>query len=116
MKITKTDKTYTIERDDGTVVVLSLNEVNLLVNNFNLDTLRDSIEYVVDQMIEDGEIDIDAYEDGKDAFIDEIYECFSDDVEQGCGNPDDDKIKETIYDEAKYYDGMLVDDDDEEEE
>lgn len=116
MEIKKNGNNYTIERDDGSTVTLNLNEVNLLVNNFNLDTLRDSIEYVLDDMIEDGEINIDAYEDGKDSFIDEIYECFSDDVEQGCGNPDDDKIKEVIYDEARYYDGMIVDDDGDEEE
>lgn len=119
MEIKKSGNNYIIERNDGTSVELTCNEVSLLVNNFNLDTLRDSVGYVIDGMIDDGEIDIDAYEDGKDAFIDEIYECFSDDVEQGCGIPDDDKIKEVIYDEARYYDGMIVDecnDDDDEEE
>lgn len=118
MEIKKNGHDYIIERNDGTSVKLTCNEVSLLVNNFNLDTLRDSIGYVLNDMIEDGEINIDAYEDGKDAFIEEVYDYLESDVEQGCGIPDDDKIKEVIYDEARYYDGMIVDecDDDEEEE
>lgn len=109
MKITlnKENRTYSIERDDGTVVELTINEVNLLVVTFNKDSLRDAVVYVLDRMVEEGEINIDAYEDGADSFVDEICECFNDEVEMTGQLPDDEEIETKIGDEARWHDGML---------
>ena len=109
MKIYKRENKYVIERDENTVIELTANEASLLVSIFNKDSLREAIEYKLTDMIGDT-INIEAYEDGYDAFVTEIYECFEDNVEQEGKLPDDDEIEERILDEARYYDGMLIDD------
>lgn len=110
MKIENAGTGYTITRDDGTVIELTWNEVSLLVNHNLLDTLRSAIESVVDNM--DGDtIDTSAYDGGQDGFIEMIYECFSDDVECEGRIPDDDAIEERILDEARWYDGILIEED-----
>lgn len=107
MKIENNGTGYTITRDDGTVIVLTANEVSLLTNRSTLDSLRSAIGYVVDDM-EGDRIDTSAFDGGRDAFIDEIFECFSDDVECTGKIPDDDEIEERIRDEARWYDGVLI--------
>lgn len=108
MKIEKNERNgYTITRDDGTIIELNANEVSLLVNRNLLDTLRSAIESVVDSM-EGDTIDTSAYDEGRDGFIDMIYDCFSDDVECEGRIPDDDTIEERILDEAEYYDGVKI--------
>lgn len=110
MKIENNGTGYAITRDDGTVIELTWNEVSLLVNHNLLDTLRSAIESVVDSM-EGDSIDTSAYDGGQDAFVDMIFDCFSDDVECEGRIPDDDAIEERILDEAEYYDGVRIEED-----
>lgn len=111
MKIENAGTGYTITRDDGTVIELTWNEASLLHNMMDKDTLRSNIAEAVDALTEDMKIDPEKFDDGTDGFIEEIFTCFEDDVEQTGQQPDEDEIKERILDEAKWYDGVLIEED-----
>ena len=115
MKIEKNERNgYTISRDDGTTVVLTANEVSLIVNQNLLETLRYAIEGVVDNMTGDS-LNPEAFEDedygtGADGIVAYIFECYSDDVQMTGILPDDDDIEERILDEiGAYYEGVVID-------
>lgn len=111
MRIYKEENAYVIERDADTVIRLTANEASLLVNIFNKDSLREAVDYALDQLIDNGDINIDAYEDGREDFVSSICDYYSDDVEQTGSIPDEEEIEEHILDEAKWYDGMLNEED-----
>lgn len=111
MKIENNGTGYAITRDDGTVIELTWNEVSLLHNMMDKGTLRSNIAEAVDALTEDLKIDPEKFEDGTDGFIEEIFKCFEDDVEETGQQPDEDEIKERILDEAKWYDGVLIEED-----
>lgn len=112
MKIEKNERNgYTITRDDGTIIELTANEVSLLRTRSTKDDLRDNITYAIEDLRDDGKIDPEKFDDGTDGFIEEIFTCFEDDVEQTGRLPDEDEIKERILDEAKWYDGVLIEED-----
>lgn len=110
---------YTIERDDGTVIQLTANEVSLIVNKNLLHTLRCAIESVVDKMTGDT-LNPEAFEDdefgtGAEGIVNYIYDAYSDDVETTGILPDDDDIEERIFDEiGAYYEGVLIEEEEEE--
>lgn len=112
MKVTKNGTTYIIHRDDGTEVALTSAEVVALRDFDNDDSLRTAVEYVLRDVVDDGEINVDAFEGGFGGYVDEICNCFEDFAEENGRIPDDDEIREKILDEARYYDGMLTEEED----
>ena len=108
MKITNNGTGYVIHRDDGTTIQLTWNEVSLLHNHMNSDTLRSNVEEAMGALAEDGQINPDAFPGGFDEFVTEICGCFADDVECTGAIPDDDEIQDRILDEARWYDGVLT--------
>lgn len=112
--VTKTDKGYTIKRDDGSTVELTMLEVSLLVNQVGRDGLRAQISDRVDNAIEDNGLNLEKYNGTREEFEDEIFEEFEDEIDYGNSVSDDD-IDEAICDLGSSYD-MFDDGDDEEDE
>ena len=99
-------KTYTITRDDGTTIELTANEVSLLMNQMQKDTLRERIEDAVNDM--DGDtIDMSKYEYTREEFIDEIFADLEEEIDYGNAVSDDD-ITDKITDVADVYE-MRID-------
>ena len=99
-------KTYTITRADGTTIELTANEVSLLMNQMQKDTLRSRIEDAVNDM--DGDtIDMSKYEYTREEFIDEIFLDLEDEIDYGNFVSDDD-ITDKITDTADFYE-MCID-------
>ena len=113
MEVTRVENTYIIERNDGTSVELTCNEVSLLVNFVGKEGLRAQIADRVDFAVDEDGLNLDKYEGTHEEFIEEIFVDFEDEVD--CGNSvDDDDIDDKIRDLADFYE--LSNDDDEEEE
>ena len=94
-------KTYTITRADGTAIELTANEVSLLMNQMQKDTLRERIEDAVNDM--DGDtIDMGKYEYTREEFIDEIFVDLEEEIDYGNAVSDDD-ITDKINDVANFY-------------
>lgn len=108
MKIENNGTGYVLHRDDGTVIELTWNEVSLLHNHMNSDTLRSNIADTIETMTDLGEIDPEKFDGGLEGFIEEIFTCFEDEVECTGRIPDADEIEERIRDEARWYDGVLI--------
>lgn len=101
MEITKDLNGYTISRKDGDTVTLTVNEVNQLVNLFNKDTLRERIQYKVEECAEDW-LDLSLYPYSAEEFIDEIYTDLEDNIDYG--EPvSDEYIEEHIADVIGFY-------------
>ena len=110
MKLERKDNgTYRFTDDTGCVILLTANQMSFLYDQYTKITLRDSIEYAVDELVRDGELDLDKYPDGgREDFIDEVYAELENDID--CGEmPDDEDIECKIRDEATFYD-MLIED------
>lgn len=101
MNITKDLKGYTINRDDGTTVTLTVNEVNQLVNLFGKDSLREQIQYRVEECANDW-LDLSHYPYSTEEFIDEIYIDLEDEIDYGNSVSDED-IDEKIADLIDFY-------------
>lgn len=114
MEIKKNGTNYIIERNDGTSVGLTCNEVSLLVNFFGKEGLRSQIGERLDFAVEEDGLDLDKYEGTRDEFIDEIFVDFEDEIDYG-NSVDDSDIDDKIRDLADYYE-LCTNDDDEEEE
>ena len=103
MEINRIDGRYVINRDDGTEVSLTCNEVSLLVNYVGKEGLRSQIEDRVAFAIENYGLIMEKYEWSYEEFIDEIYTDLEDEID--CGNSvDDDTIDDKIADLGDYYD------------
>lgn len=114
MEIKRNGNNYIIERNDGTSVELTCNEVSLLVNFFGKEGLRAQIGERVDNAIDDEGLDLGKYEGTREEFEEEIFVDFEDEVD--CGNSvDDSDIDDKIRDLADFYE-LCTDDDDEEDE
>ena len=114
MEIKRNENNYTIERNDGTSVELTFNEVSLLVNFFGKEGLRSQIGECLDFAVEENGLDLDKYEGTREEFIEEIFVELEDEVD--CGNSvSDEWVDDRIRDTADYY-GLYTDDDDEEDE
>lgn len=113
MEIKRNGNNYIIERNDGTSVELTCNEVSLLVNFFGKEGLRSQIGERLDFAVEDNGLDLDKYDGTRDEFIDEIFVDFEDEID--CGNSvDDSDIDDKICDLAEFYE-LYTNYDDEEE-
>lgn len=101
MNITKNLTSYTINRDDGTTVTLTVNEVNRLVNLFGKDSLRERIQYKVEECAEDW-LDLSLYPYSAEEFIDEVYTDLEDEIDYG-NSVSDEYIEEHIADIIGFY-------------
>lgn len=111
----KENRTYSIERDDGTVVELTCNEVSLLVNYVGKEGLRAQIADRVDNAIDDEGLNLDKYNGTREEFEEEIFVELEDEIDFG-NSVSDEWVDERIRDTASYYDLYATDDDEEEEE
>jgi len=106
MKLTVENCSFIFERDNGTTLALTPNEVSFIVNQSNKIGLRDSIEYWLREMDEDS-IDLNKCPYGFNSLVDEIFTDLEDEVDFG-NMPDDDDIQDKIIDVCSYYD-MCID-------
>lgn len=103
MEIKKNGHDYIIERNDGTSVELTCNEVSLLVNFVGKEGLRAQIADRVDNAIADEGLNLDKYEGTREEFEEEIFVDLEDEID--CGNSvSDEYIDERIRDTASTYD------------
>lgn len=93
--------TYSITRQDGTVITLTANEVSLLANQMNKHDLRERIEDSVKDASEDW-LNMEAYPYSYEEFIDEIYTDLEDEIDYGNSVSDED-IEDKIADTADFY-------------
>ena len=102
MEIKKSGNNYIIERNDGTSVELTCNEVSLLVNFFGKEGLRAQISDRVDNAIADEGLNLDKYEGTREEFEDEIFVDLEDEIDYG-NSVSEEYIDERIRDTADYY-------------
>ena len=102
MEIKKNGNNYIIERNDGSSVELTCNEVSLLVNQVGKEGLRAQITDRVDNAIADEGLNLDKYEGTREEFEDEIFVDLEDEIDYG-NSVSDEFIDERIRDTADYY-------------
>ena len=102
MEIKKNGNNYIIERNDGTSVELTFNEVSLLVNFFGKEGLRWQIGDRIDFAVEEEGLDLDKYDGTREEFEEEIFVDLEDEVDYG-NSVDDNDIDDKIRDLAEYY-------------
>lgn len=101
MKIVKRERHYLILKDDGTPVVLSINEACLLINFIGKENLRVQIEERTDEAESDW-LDLSKYNGTRDEFIQEIYEELEEEIDYG-NSVSEEYIDERISDLACFY-------------
>ena len=101
MKIGKEGNYYKILKDDGTPVVLSCNEVSLLVNFVGKEGLRSQIEDRVAEAESDW-LDLSKYEGTREEFMQEIFDDLEDEIDYG-NSVSDELIDERINDLGTFY-------------
>ena len=102
MEIKKNGNNYIIERNDGTSVELTCNEVSLLVNFFGKEGLRAQIADRVDNAIADEGLNLDKYEGTREEFEEEIFVDLEDEIDYG-NSVSEEFIDERIRDTADCY-------------
>ena len=103
MTIENINGRYVINRDDGSEVILTCNEASLLINYCGKEGLRQQINDLLDDAIENGDCDLSKYEYGdREDFVQEVFEKFEDEIDYG-NSVDDDDIDAVIYDLIGYY-------------
>lgn len=103
MTIENINGRYVINRDDGTEISITCNEASLLINYCGKEGLRQQINDLLDDAIENGDCDLSRYEYGdRDDFVQEVFEKFEDEIDYG-NSVDDDDIDAVIYDLIGYY-------------
>lgn len=93
---------YVINRDDGSKVVLTCNEASLLINYCWKEGLRSQINYQLDDVIDNGDCDLEKYDGTREEFIQEVFEYFEDEIDYG-NSVDDSEISDKIYDLVTEY-------------
>jgi len=93
---------YVINRDDGSKVVLTCNEASLLINYCGKEGLRQQINYQLDDVIDNGDCDLEKYDGTREEFVQEVFECFEDEIDYG-NSVDDSDISDKIYDLVTEY-------------
>ena len=106
MVIEKKDGKYIINRGNATPVILSCNEVSLLVNFVGREGLKSQITDRLDFSIENEDLDMNKYDGTREEFEEEIFEALVDEIDYGNSVSDDD-IDDKIADYADSY-GMLT--------
>lgn len=103
MTIENINGQYVITRDDGTAVTLACNEASLLINYCGKEGLRQQINDLLGDAIENGDCDLSRYEYGdREDFVQEVFEKFEDEIDYG-NSVDDKDIDGVIYDLIDYY-------------
>lgn len=102
MTIENINGRYVINRDDGSEVSLTCNEASLLINYCGKEGLRQQINDLLDDAIENGDCDLEKYDGTREEFVQEVFECFEDEIDYG-NSVDDDEISDKIYDLATEY-------------
>lgn len=101
MKIAKREGHYLIVKDDGTNVILTASETDLLVNHVRKDNLRCLIDGQVDEAEADW-LDLSKYEGTREEFIDEIFSELEDEIDYG-NSVDTETVDDHIADLARFY-------------
>ena len=101
MKIGKEGHCYKILKDDGTPVILTINEVSMLINFVGKENLRANITDQVAEAEQDW-LDLSDYPGTRDEFIQEVFEEFEDEIDYGNSVSDDD-IYDRIVDFGTFY-------------
>lgn len=101
MKIVKRENNYLILKDDGTPVILTINEAGLLVNFIGKENLRLQIDYRLEDAENDW-LDISKYNGTREEFIQEIFEELEDEIDYG-NSVSDEFIDERINDLGTFY-------------
>lgn len=106
MKLTRSESFYTIEKDDGSSLILSHAEIRSLYFQIKDDYLREDIRYNVESY--DGYvIALGSYNGTIDEFIDEVHYKLEDAI--SCGDfISEDDVQDAILDLAKSY-GIRID-------
>lgn len=102
MTIENINGRYIINRDDGSKVVLTCNEASLLINYCGKEGLRQQINYQLDDVIDNGDCDLEKYNGTREEFIQEVFEYFEDEIDYG-NSVDDSEISDKIYDLVTEY-------------
>ena len=102
MTIENINGRYVINRDDGSEVVLTCNETSLLINYCGKEGLRQQINYQLDDVIDNGDCDLEKYDGTREEFVQEVFECFEDEIDYG-NSVDDSEISDKIYDLVTEY-------------
>ena len=101
MKIEKIEHNYHIVKDDGSSVILTCIEADLLVTFIRKDNLR----YMIDDMVDNAEadwLDLSKYEFTRDDFIQEIFDNLEEEIDYG--NPvTEEQVEEQINDLGTFY-------------
>lgn len=101
MNIAKRNRNYLILKDDGTPVVLTCDEVQLLVNFVGKENLRTQIGYRLEEAEGDW-LDLAKYDGTRNEFVQEIFDDLEEEID--CGNSvSDDEIDDRISDLATFY-------------
>lgn len=102
MTIENINGRYVINRDDGSEISLTCNEASLLINYCGKEGLRQQINYQLDDVIDNGDCDLEKYDGTREEFVQEVFECFEDEIDYG-NSVDDDEISDKIYDLVTEY-------------
>ena len=102
MTIENINGRYVINRDDGSEVILTCNEVSLLINYCGKEGLRQQINYQLDDVIDNGDCDLEKYDGTREEFVQEVFECFEDEIDYG-NSVDDSEISDKIYELVTEY-------------
>ena len=102
MTIENINGRYVINRDDGSEVILTCNEASLLINYCGKEGLRNQIGYQLDDVIDNGDCDLEKYDGTREEFIQEVFEYFEDEIDYG-NSVDDSEISDKIYDLVTEY-------------
>ena len=106
MKLTRSESFYTIEKDDGSSLILSHEEIRSLYFQIKDDYLREDILYNVESY--DGDvIALGSYDGTVDEFVDEVHCKLEDAISRGDYISEDD-VQDAILDLAESY-GIRID-------
>ncbi len=102
MTIENINGRYVINRDDGSEISLTCNEASLLINYCGKEGLRQQINYQLDDVIDNGDCDLEKYDGTREEFVQEVFDCFEDEIDYG-NSVDDSEISDKIYDLVTKY-------------
>lgn len=102
MTIENINGRYVINRDDGSEISLTCNEASLLINYCGKEGLRQQINDQLDDVINNDDCDLEKYNGTREEFVQEVFECFEDEIDYG-NSVDDDEISNKIYDLVNEY-------------